>query len=60
MDGRGKWFSMIHKGELDVGALLWVDRERRHFVSSVGTALPGAYIYIERALEACRWNIKTL
>ena len=48
MDGRGKWFSMIHEGELDIGALLWIDRERRHFVSSVGTALPGANIYRER------------
>ena len=45
--GRGKWLSMIHEGELYIGALLRVDRERLHFVSSVGTAFPGANIYRE-------------
>ena len=40
--GRGKWITMIHEGELDIGALLWMDRERLHFVSSLGTAISGA------------------
>ena len=48
MDRRGKWFTMIQEGELDIGSLLWVERERRHFVSSVATEPTDANIYIER------------
>ena len=46
MDGRGKWFSMIHEGEEDIDALLWENVERCYFVSSVVTAIP-SYIHTE-------------
>ncbi len=51
MSGRGTWKSLIHTDEakaIDVGALLWVDRERRYFVTTAGTTLPGNTIYRER------------
>ena len=32
----------------EIGAILWVDRERRYFIATVGTTLPGATIYRER------------
>ena len=41
---------MIHEGnegECNIGAVLCVDRERRHFLSSAGTTFPGANIYRE-------------
>ncbi len=51
MEGRGKWFSIVHHGtagNCDIGALLWVDRKRRQFVTSARTTLPGTNIYRER------------
>ena len=51
MSGRGSWTSMVHRDNesgIDVGAVLWVDRERRYFVATSGTTLPGTTIYRER------------
>lgn len=51
MSSRGKWISMLHSDETkqySIAALMWVDRERRYFVSTAGTTLPGAAIYRER------------
>ncbi len=51
MEGREKWFSVVHHGSdrnCDIGTFLWVDRERRYFVTSVGTTLPGTNIYREK------------
>ena len=51
MEDRGKWFSMVHHGtdgNCDIGALLRVNRERRHFVTSAGTTIPSINIYRER------------
>lgn len=51
MAGRGKWVTMCHHNDtcdLHIGAVLWVDRERRYFVATCGTALPGTTIYRER------------
>lgn len=51
MRGRGQWTSMVHRDDgigPEIGALLWVDRERRYFVTTTGTTIPGANIYRER------------
>lgn len=51
MDGRGKWVSMTHHSdtcELDIGAVLWEDRERRYFVTTCEITRPGIAIYRER------------
>ena len=51
MSGRGEWYSMVSKGDMeghDICAVLWVDRERRYFVTTAGTTLPGQTIYRER------------
>ena len=51
MEGRGKWSSMVHgnaSSKPEIGAVLWVDRERRYFVTTTGTTLPGSSIYRER------------
>ncbi len=63
LNGRGNWFSMVHhgtEGNCDMGAVLWVDRERRHFISSVGTTLPGANIYRERWRRIGNESMKTV
>lgn len=51
MDGRGVWKSMTCKDEstgCNLGAVLWVDRERRYFIATVGCTLPGKKIYRDR------------
>ena len=51
MSGRGTWYSMVHKNvekEYSIGSVMWIDRERRHFVATAGCTLPGATIYRER------------
>jgi len=44
LEERGEHFSYVHTtadGVTDVMAVLWVDRERRYFISSTSTTLPG-------------------
>lgn len=51
MEGRGKWTSMVHGSSAckpEIGAVLWVDRERRYFVTTTGTTIQGSTIYRER------------
>ena len=51
MTGRGTWYSMTSRRDAsgnNVSAVLWVDRERRYFVATTGTTLPGQTIYRER------------
>ena len=51
MAQRGDHFSMVCKstnGGKDMMSLLWVDRERRYFIATTGSTLPGQTIYRER------------
>ena len=48
---RGDHFTMVSKSEnggKGIMALSWVDRERRHFILTIGTTLSGQTIYRER------------
>lgn len=51
MSGRGQWFSMKHSSDdphCDIGAVIWVYRERPHFVTTCGTTVPGDTIIRDR------------
>ena len=51
MNSRGTWTSMtttFSDTNCEIGAVLWVDRERRYFVTTVGTTLHGTTIYRDR------------
>jgi hypothetical protein len=48
---RGDCLSLVHKGaggDIKMMAAVWMDRERRYFVSTAGTTLNGALIYRSR------------
>lgn len=63
IDGRGKWVTMIHKdvtGGCDLAAVLWVDRERRYFVASSGSTLPGSTIYRTRWRKVGTTSLRTV
>lgn len=51
MIGRGNWHRMVQKSSesgIEIGAVLWVDSERRYFVTKTGTTLPGHSIFSGR------------
>jgi hypothetical protein len=45
LPSRGDWKSFVHHkdGEMAVMALVWVDRERRYFISTAASAAEGAF-----------------
>jgi len=53
LEDRGEHVAYVHKtadGVVDMVALLWVDRDRRYFISTASTTLPGA------PYERIRWR----